>query len=88
MGTKCICSPPSFATGCHFRCRALWEAYSASPDLAKFQTRRKEEQERKCVKHGWSSNGRRGRDGVGVNGRGSTSAPREVHSKFLAAVGL
>ena len=38
------------------------------------------------MKHGWSNNGRRGRDGGGVNGRGSTSAPREVHSKFSAAV--
>jgi len=68
MGTKW--SHPTFATGCHFRW-VLWEAYGACPDLiAKFKERRKEEEGREWVKHGWSTNGRRGRDGAG-KGRGT-----------------
>ena len=49
-GIECIWSPPTLATGCHFRW-ALWEAYSASPDLhAKFKGRRKEQQGREWVR--------------------------------------
>ena len=65
---------------------SLWEAYGASADLlAEFKGRWKEEQERECVKHGWSNNGRRGRDG-GKKERGSTSTPHEVPSNFSAVV--
>jgi len=51
--------------------------------LVKFKGRRIEEYGREWVKHGWSNNGRRGRDGGG-KGRGST--PRGVPSNFSAVV--
>jgi len=39
------------------------------PDLAKFKGRTKEEYGREWVKHGWSNNGRRGKDGGGKGRR-------------------
>jgi len=50
----------------------VWEAYRASPDLlAKFNGRRKEEQETEWVKHGWRNKGgkeqRRKRKRIGIH---------------------
>jgi len=110
-GDQVYLVPSNLCIWLSFFSLALWEAYSASPDLtAKFKGRWKEVssfltahqhiighfsamerrvQGKEWVKHGWSNNGRRGKDGGG-KGRGSASTPphprREVPSNFPAAV--
>ena len=81
-GGPSVFVPPTFATGCHFRC-TLWEASSASADLqAEFKGEGNKSGE---GKHGWSDNWRRRMDG-GIKGRGSASAPHEDPSNFSAVV--
>jgi len=64
-GNKCIWSPPTSATGFHY----FGGQCGRRPDLlAKLEGRRKEQQERKWMKQGWSNNGRGERDGGGKEG--------------------
>jgi len=57
MGTKCIWSPPTFATDCYFSLGTV----GSRPDLlAKLKGRRKEEYGKEWVKRGWGSKGRQG----------------------------
>jgi len=67
--------------------QVLREAYSASPDLlAKFEGRGERKVGREWVNHGWSNNGRRGRDKGRKERRLAASKLREVPSIFSAVV--
>ena len=62
-GDQCVWSPPVTQLAVIFRC-ALWEAYSASPDLlAEFKGRRKEEYKEG---NGWNTGG-----AIRVDGKGT-----------------